>query len=81
MSQATTLAVSAFEAVCKERDDLRVELEQYRYLAEKVGATKAVSQLEEAKSAIKDAHWQLLAFLKPGDEKTKAIIERLQKFL
>lgn len=33
------------------------------------------------RNAIKDAHWQLFAFLKPGDEKTKAIIERLQKFL
>lgn len=33
------------------------------------------------RNAIKDAHWQLLAFLKPGDEKTKEIIEMLQKFL
>ena len=32
-------------------------------------------------NAIKDAYWQLLPFLKPGDEKTKAVLERLQKFL
>lgn len=55
MTEATTLAISAFEAACKERD--------------------------EAKVAIKDAYWQLLPFLKPGDEKTKAVLEQLQKFL
>ena len=55
MNEATNLAMSAFEAVCKERD--------------------------EAKSAIKDAHWQLLTFLKPGDEKTKAVLEELQRFM
>lgn len=55
MTEATTLAISAFEAVCKERD--------------------------EAKAAIKSAYWQLLPFLKPGDEKTKAVLEGLQRFM
>lgn len=55
MTEATTLAISAFEAACKERG--------------------------EAKEAIKAAYWQLLPFLKPGDEKTKAVLEQLQKFL
>ena len=55
MNKATNLAMSAFEAVCKERD--------------------------EAKETIKSAYWQLLPFLKPGDEKTKAVLEQLQKFL
>lgn len=35
----------------------------------------------EAKAAIKDAYWQLLPFLKPGDEKTKAVLEGLQRFM
>lgn len=55
MTEAASLAISAFDAVCRERD--------------------------EAKAAIKAAYWQLLPFLKPGDEKTKAVLERLQKFL
>lgn len=33
------------------------------------------------RNAIKSAYWQLLPFLKPGDEKTKAVLEQLQKFL
>lgn len=35
----------------------------------------------EAKAAIKAAYWQLLPFLKPGDERTKAVLEELQKFM
>lgn len=38
-------------------------------------------ELNEAKSAIKSAYWQLLPFLKPGDEKTKAVLEELQRFM
>ena len=41
----------------------------------------AKKELDEAKAAIKYAYWQLLPFLKPGDEKTKAVLEQLQKFL
>ena len=36
---------------------------------------------QEVKSAIKAAYWQLLPFLKPGDEKTKAVLEELQRFM
>lgn len=38
-------------------------------------------ELNAAKAAINSAYWQLLPFLKPGDEKTKAVLEELQKFL
>ena len=38
-------------------------------------------ELNEAKSAIKSAYWQLLPFLKSGDEKTKAVLEELQRFM
>lgn len=55
MNEATNLAMSAFEAACKERD--------------------------EVKEVIKAAYWQLLPFLKPGDEKTKAVLEKLQRFM
>lgn len=71
----------ARNALWKEHQAMKLELEQYRFLAEKIGATKAVSQLEEAKAAINSAYWQLLPSLKPGDEKTKAVLEQLQKFL
>lgn len=35
----------------------------------------------DAIEVINAAYWQLLPFLKPGDEKTKAVLEQLQKFL
>lgn len=38
-------------------------------------------EINEAKSAIKSAYWQLLPFLKPGDEKTKAVLQELQRFM
>lgn len=71
----------ARNALWKEHQEIKLELEQYRSIAEKLGATKAISQLDEAKAAIKHAHWHFLSLLKPGDEKTKAVIEQLQKFL
>jgi len=59
MTEAANLAMSAFDAVCDERDRL-------------------IAENDEMRNIIKNAHWQLFAFLKPGDEKTKAIIEQLQ---
>jgi len=87
MSNAATLASSAFEAVCKERDELLAEIKR---LNEQLDACTIHSCGDHCQrptckramqNAIKDAYWQLLPFLKPGDEKTKALLEQLQKFL
>lgn len=87
MTEAANLAMSAFQAVCGERDRL---LAEKKHLNELLDASTVHSCGDHCqrptchramRNAIKDATWQLMAFLKPGDEKTKAIIERLQKFL
>lgn len=40
--------VDAYLGVCTERDDLLIELEEYRSIAESIGAKKAVSEKEKA---------------------------------
>ena len=111
MTEATTLAISAFEAACKERDEAQAEIKRLQdwkesqmavesewdaqMLAKKLGAPigsscrkaiqeRVLSLIEahsEAKAAINAAYWQLLPFLKPGDEKTKTVLEGLQRFM
>ena len=71
MTEAASLAISAFDAVCRERDEAKAEIKR---LTELLDAIDAIG-------SIKRAHWHLMSLLKPGDEKTKAVIEELQKFL
>lgn len=87
MTEATTLAISAFEAACKERDEAKAEIKRLTELLDACTVHSCGDQCQRPtckramRSAIKDAYWQLLPFLKPGDEKTKAVLEQLQKFL
>lgn len=87
MTEATTLAISAFEAACKERDEAQAEIKRLTELLDACTVHSCGDHCQRPtckramRIAIKDAYWQLLPFLKPGDEKTKDVLEGLQRFM
>ena len=52
LKQELDAALTLAEIATKARDDLKKELEEYRSIAEKVGAAKAVSEKEQYKDVL-----------------------------